>query len=34
MFAGHYTSAFVAKAASPRTPLWILLLAAQFVDVL
>jgi hypothetical protein len=34
MLAGHYTSAFVAKAASPRTPLWMLLLAAQFVDVL
>jgi hypothetical protein len=34
MFAGHYTSAFVAKAAAPRTPLWVLLLAAQFVDVL
>ncbi|HEY2773724.1 MAG TPA: hypothetical protein VGK20_06705 [Candidatus Binatia bacterium] len=34
MFAGHYTSAFVAKSASPRTPLWILLVAAQFVDFL
>lgn len=34
MLAGHYTTAFVAKAASPRTPLWTLLLAAQFVDVL
>jgi hypothetical protein len=34
MFAGHYTTAFVAKAASPATPLWTLLLAAQFVDVL
>jgi len=34
MLAGHYTTAFVAKAASPRTPLWILLLAAQFVDIL
>ncbi|HXC51216.1 MAG TPA: hypothetical protein VN634_10060 [Candidatus Limnocylindrales bacterium] len=34
MFAGHYTSAFVAKRAAPRAPLWLLLLAAQFVDVL
>jgi len=34
MFAGHYSSAFVAKAVSPQTPLWVLLLAAQFVDVL
>lgn len=34
MFTGHYTTAFVAKAAAPRTPLWVLLLAAQFVDVL
>jgi hypothetical protein len=34
LLAGHYTTAFFAKAASPRTPLWVLLLAAQFVDVL
>jgi hypothetical protein len=34
MLAGHYTTAFVAKAASPATPLWVLLLAAQLVDVL
>ncbi|MFN2427959.1 MAG: hypothetical protein ABR587_16100 [Candidatus Binatia bacterium] len=34
MLAGHYAPAFLAKAASPRTPLWMLLLAAQFVDVL
>jgi hypothetical protein len=34
MLAGHYTTAFVAKAAFPATPLWTLLLAAQFVDVL
>jgi hypothetical protein len=33
MLAGHYASAFVAKAALPRTPLWVLLLAAQFVDI-
>ena len=34
VFAGHYTSAFVAKRAAPGAPLWLLLLAAQFVDVL
>ena len=34
MFAGHYSAAFVAKAAQPRVPLWTLLLAAQAVDVL
>lgn len=34
MLAGHYTTAFLAKAASPATPLWTLLLAAQLVDVL
>ena len=33
MFAGHYSAAFVAKAAKPRAPLWALLLAAQFVDI-
>lgn len=34
VLAGHYTTAFLAKAASPRAPLWVLLVAAQFVDVL
>jgi hypothetical protein len=34
MFAGHYRSAFAAKAVAPRVPLWALLLAAQFVDIL
>jgi hypothetical protein len=34
LFVGHYSSAFVAKAAAPRAPLWSLLLAAQFVDIL
>jgi len=34
MFAGHYTTAFVAKRAAPEAPLWLLLLAAQLVDVL
>jgi hypothetical protein len=32
MFVGHYSAAFVAKAAVPRVPLWVLLLAAQLVD--
>jgi hypothetical protein len=34
VFAGHYSAAFVAKAAEPRVPLWALLAAAQFVDIL
>lgn len=34
MLAGHYAPAFVAKAVSPATPLWMLLIAAQLVDVL
>ena len=34
MLAGHYSAAFVAKSAQPRVPLWVLLLAAQCVDVL
>lgn len=34
MFAGHYSAAFCAKAAEPRAPLWLLLVAAQFVDLL
>jgi len=34
VFVGHYGAAFVAKAATPRLPLWLLLLAAQAVDVL
>ena len=33
MFAGHYSSAFVAKATHPRVPIWCLLAAAQFVDI-
>ncbi len=33
MFVGHYSSAFVGKAAAPGAPLWALLLAAQFVDI-
>ena len=34
MLAGHYSAAFLAKAAAPRTPLWLLALAVQLVDVL
>src|SRR5258705_13822703 len=34
MLAGHYSAAFLAKAAVPRTPLWLLALAVQLVDVL
>jgi membrane-bound metal-dependent hydrolase YbcI (DUF457 family) len=30
---GHYSAAFLAKAASPGTPLWSLVLAAQLVDI-
>jgi hypothetical protein len=33
MFAGHYSAAFLAKAAEPRAPLWTLLLASQLVDI-
>jgi len=33
VFAGHYSAAFAAKAAEPRAPLWVLLVAAQLVDI-
>jgi hypothetical protein len=33
MFVGHYSASFLGKAAAPRVPLWIFLLAAQLVDV-
>ncbi len=33
MLVGHYGASFVAKAAEPRVPIWVLLLAAQLVDV-
>ncbi len=33
MFVGHYSASFIGKAAAPRVPLWIFLLAAQLVDV-
>lgn len=32
MLVGHYSSAFVGKAVAPRTPLWVLFVAAQLVD--
>jgi membrane-bound metal-dependent hydrolase YbcI (DUF457 family) len=34
VLAGHYSAAFLAKAAAPKTPLWLLALAVQLVDVL
>ena len=34
MFIGHYSASFVAKAIAPRAPLWLLLAAAQLVDIL
>jgi membrane-bound metal-dependent hydrolase YbcI (DUF457 family) len=34
VLAGHYSAAFLAKAAEPRAPLWALVLAVQLVDVL
>jgi hypothetical protein len=34
VLAGHYSAAFLAKAAAPRTPLFLLALAVMFVDVL
>ncbi len=34
MLVGHYSAAFLAKAAEPRLPLWVLAIAVQFVDVL
>jgi membrane-bound metal-dependent hydrolase YbcI (DUF457 family) len=33
VLAGHYSAAFLARAAAPRTPLWLLALAVQLVDV-
>jgi len=33
MFVGHYSASIVAKAVSPKTPLWLLLVAAQLVDI-
>ena len=34
MFVGHYGAAFLAKRAEPRAPLWVLLLAVMWVDVM
>ena len=33
MFIGHYIASFVAKAITPQVPLWLLLGAAQLVDI-
>lgn len=33
MFVGHYSASLLGKAVAPRVPLWVLLLAAQLVDV-
>lgn len=33
MFIGHYSASFVAKAIAPAVPLWLLLVAAQLVDI-
>lgn len=33
MLVGHYSAAFLAKGVEPRLPLWVLLLAAQLVDI-
>jgi hypothetical protein len=34
MFVGHYGVSFVLKSFNPKTPIWVLFVAAQFVDVL
>jgi hypothetical protein len=33
VLAGHYSAAFLAKSAAPTTPLWLLALAVQLLDV-
>lgn len=33
MFVGHYATAFAAKAAEPRAPMWTLIAGAQLVDI-
>lgn len=33
MLAGHYAAAFAGKTAEPKLPLWLLFVAAQFVDI-
>lgn len=33
MLAGHYATAFIAKTAEPKVPLWVLFIAAQLVDI-
>ncbi len=34
MIAGHYAAAFAGKTAEPKLPLWLLFVAAQFVDII
>lgn len=34
MFIGHYAPALAAKAIAPKTPLWMLIIAAQCVDII
>ena len=34
MFVGHYSASIFAKAVRPNTPFWILIFAAQLVDIL
>lgn len=33
MFVGHYSASIVAKAVAPNIPFWLLVVAAQFVDI-
>lgn len=33
MFVGHYSASFIAKAVAPTVPLWLLLVAAQLLDI-
>jgi len=33
MFVGHYSASIAAKAIAPRIPFWLLVIAAQFVDI-
>lgn len=33
MLAGHYAASFIGKSAAPKLPLWLLFIAAQFLDI-
>jgi hypothetical protein len=33
MFVGHYGPSFAIKSAQPTTPLWLLFIAVQLVDI-